>query len=48
MNDLNKLKISQKETGISTRKQSFISEALSNVIDKIDDPLGKKRGTLGR
>ena len=46
MNDLNKLKISQKETGISTRKQSFISEALSNVIDKIDDPLGKKRGSI--
>ena len=46
MNDLNKLKISQKETGISTRKQSFISEALSNVIDKIDDPLGKKRGSF--
>ena len=46
MNDLNKLKISQKETGINTRKQSFISEALSNVIDKIDDPLGKKRGSI--
>ena len=47
-NDLNKLKISQKETGINTRKQSFISEALSGVIDRIDDPLGKKRGTLGQ
>ena len=46
MNDLNKLKISQKATGINTRKQSFISEALSNVIDKIDDPLGKKRGSI--
>ena len=46
MNDLNKLKISQKETGINTSKQSFISEALSNVIDKIDDPLGKKRGSI--
>ena len=46
MNDLNKLKISQKETGINTRKKSFISEALSNVIDKIDDPLGKKRGSI--
>ena len=46
MNDLNKLKISQKHTGINTRKQSFISEALSNVIDKIDDPLGKKRGSI--
>ena len=45
-NDLNKLKISQKETDINTRKQSFISQALSNVIDKIDDPLGKKRGSI--
>ena len=45
-NDLNKLKISQKETGINTRKQSFISEALSGVIDRIDDPLGKKRGSV--
>ena len=46
MNDLNKLKISQKETGINTRKQSFISEALSSVINRIDDPLGKKRGSI--
>jgi len=45
-NDLNKLKISQKETKISTTKQSFISEALSNVINRIDDPLGKKRGSI--
>ena len=44
--DLNKLKISQKKTGLNTRKESFISEALSNVIDKIDDPLGKKRGSI--
>jgi len=46
INDLNKLKISKKETGINTSKKSFISEALSNVIDKIDDPLGKKRGSI--
>tara|TARA_B100000941_G_scaffold275158_1_gene236825 strand:- start:222 stop:686 length:465 start_codon:yes stop_codon:yes gene_type:complete len=45
-NDLNKLKISQKETKISTTKQSFISEALSSVINRIDDPLGKKRGSI--
>ena len=44
--DLNKLKISQKETKINTTKQSFISEALSNVINRIDDPLGKKRGSI--
>ena len=45
-NDLNKLKISQKETTINTSKKSFISEALSNVINRIDDPLGKKRGSI--
>ena len=45
-NDLNKLKISQKATGIKTQKESFIEQALSNIIDKIDDPLGKKRGSI--
>ena len=44
-NDLNKLKISSKETGLSTQGQSIISQALSNIIDKLDDPLGKKRGS---
>ena len=27
-------------------KESFINRALSNVINKMDDPLGKKRGSL--
>ena len=45
-NDLNKLKISQKVTGIKTQKESFIEQALSNILDKIDDPLGKKRGSI--
>ena len=45
-NDLNKIKISRKETGINTQKKSFINQALSNIIDKIDDPLGKKRGSI--
>ena len=44
-NDLNKLKISDKETGLSMQEQSIISQALSNIIDKLDDPLGKKRGS---
>ena len=47
-NDLNKLKFSKKNTNISVGKQSFIYNALSNVRNKINDPLGKKRGTLGR
>ena len=44
--DINKLKISQKQTNIKTGKESFITRALSGVIDKMDDPLGKKRGSL--
>ena len=44
--ELNKLKISKKVTGIKTQKESFIKQALSNVLNKIDDPLGKKRGTI--
>ena len=44
--DLNKIKISQKVTGIKTQKESFIKQALSNILNKIDDPLGKKRGSI--
>ena len=44
--DLNKLKISQKETGVKNQKESFIKQALSNILNKIDDPLGKKRGSI--
>ena len=44
--DINQLKLSQKQTNVSTAQQSFVIRALSNVIDKIDDPLGKKRGSL--
>ena len=45
-NDLNKLKISSKVTGLNTQEQSVISKALSNIVDKLDDPLGKKRGSI--
>ena len=45
-NDINKLKLSQKKTNISSEKESFVIRALSNVINKMDDPLGKKRGSL--
>ena len=44
--DLNKLKISQKETGLKTQSKSFINQALSNIINRMDDPLGKKRGSI--
>ena len=46
--DLNKLKFTKKTTKTVTDQESFVSRALSGVITKIDDPLGKKRGTLGR
>ena len=46
VNDLNELKISKKETGLNTQERSIISQALSNIIDKLDDPLGKKRGSI--
>ena len=46
--DLNKLTFTNKTTETITDQESFVSKALSGVITKIDDPLGKKRGTLGR
>ena len=46
--DLNKLEFTKKTTKTTVEKESFVSKALSGVITKIDDPLGKKRGTLGR
>ena len=46
--DLNKLTFANKTTETVGDQESFVSRALSGVITKIDDPLGKKRGTLGR
>ena len=47
-NDLNRLEFTKKTTVTTVAEESFVSRALSGVITKIDDPLGKKRGTLGR
>ena len=44
--DLNKLTFTKKTTKTTVSQESFVSRALSGVITKIDDPLGKKRGTL--
>ena len=44
--DINKLRLSRKETEITTSQDSFVIKALSGVLDKMDDPLGKKRGSL--
>ena len=46
--DLNKLVFTKKTTKTTVGQESFVYRALSGVITKIDDPLGKKRGTLGR
>ena len=46
--DLNKLRFTNKTTKTFADQESFVSRALSGVISKIDDPLGKKRGTLGQ
>ena len=46
--DLNKLVFSKKVTKTFVDQESFLHRALSGVITKIDDPLGKKRGTLGK
>tara|TARA_B100001057_G_scaffold27979_1_gene25719 strand:+ start:216 stop:680 length:465 start_codon:yes stop_codon:yes gene_type:complete len=44
--DINKLKLSRKETEIIRKQDSFVIKALSGVLDKMDDPLGKKRGSI--
>ena len=46
--DLNKLKFTNKTSKTINDQESFVSRSLSGVINKIDDPLCKKRGTLGR
>ena len=44
--DINKLRVSLKKTNVSSDKDSFLIKSLSNVMKKIDDPLGKKRGEV--
>ena len=46
--DLNKINFSKKTTSVNVEKESFIYRALYGIRTKIDDPLGKKRGSLGR
>ena len=47
-NDINKIEFSKKSTNVEFGKQSFIYRALSNLRTKINDPSGKKRGTLNK
>ena len=44
--DLNNIKFSNKTTDVDVGKQSFIYKTLSGVRSKINDPLGKKRGSV--
>ncbi len=46
--DLNKINFSKKTTNVNVSNESFIYKALYGIRTKIDDPLGKKRGSLGR
>ena len=46
--DINKINFSKKTTNVKTANESFIYRALYGIRTKIDDPLGKKRGSLGR
>tara|TARA_B100001057_G_scaffold369985_1_gene373786 strand:- start:385 stop:834 length:450 start_codon:yes stop_codon:yes gene_type:complete len=46
--DLNKINFSKKTTNVNIANESFIFRALYGIRTKIDDPLGKKRGSLGR
>ena len=44
--DINKIDFSKKITKVDVGKQSFIYKTLSGVRAKINDPLGKKRGSI--
>ena len=44
--DINKMEFSKKITNVDVGKKSFIYKTLSGVRAKINDPLGKKRGSI--
>ena len=46
--DLKKYNFSKKDSNVTLGKQSFIYKALTGIRTKVNDPLGKKRGTLGK
>ena len=41
--DMNKIKISKDETDVLNKKNTFIKTLLSNLRQKINDPLGKRK-----
>tara|TARA_Y100000022_G_C13022959_1_gene272000 strand:+ start:60 stop:527 length:468 start_codon:yes stop_codon:yes gene_type:complete len=46
--NLKKYSFSQRDSDRTLGKESFVYKALSGIRTKIDDPLGKKRGSLGK
>ena len=46
--NLKKYSFSQRDSDRTLGKESFVYKALSGIKTKIDDPLGKKRGSLGK
>ena len=46
--DLKKYNFSKKDSNVTSGKQSFIYKALTGIRTKVNDPLGKKRGSLGK
>ena len=46
--DLKKYDFSKKDSNVTLGKQSFIYKALTGIRTKVNDPLGKKRGSLGK
>jgi len=43
MKDMNKIKISKDQTDVLNKKDTFIRTILSNLRQKINDPLGKRQ-----
>ena len=43
INDMNKIKISKDQTDVLNKKDTFIRTILSNLRQKINDPLGKRQ-----
>ena len=43
INDMNKIKISKDQTDVLSKKDTFIRTLISNLRQKINDPLGKRQ-----
>ena len=43
LNEMNDIKIIKKTTGVDYQKSSFVSDFLSSMRQKVNDPLGKRK-----